>query len=115
MLASPVRTGRTTIVGKKPVVILGRKKAVAIAVRNMSGGGDGRSCRSGSIRTPNIASVRNGVDAKWAYGPRGFLWASFLLHWQRRRFLLDLPAEERRDAPHGDAPVRLLRRLGRDL
>ncbi|MGA7455143.1 MAG: hypothetical protein WBW73_29170 [Rhodoplanes sp.] len=36
-MASPVTTGSTTIVGKKLVVILGRKKAVAIAVRNMSG------------------------------------------------------------------------------
>jgi hypothetical protein len=30
VLASPVRAGRTTIVGKKRVVILGQKKAVAV-------------------------------------------------------------------------------------
>ena len=32
--------------GKKLVVIVGQKKAVAIAVRNQ-GDGDGRSCKSG--------------------------------------------------------------------
>lgn len=47
--------------------------------------------------------------------PTCFLCASFLLQWQRRRRLLDLPSEERRDAPHGDAPVRSLGCLSRDL
>jgi hypothetical protein len=39
MLASPEAAGRTTIVGKKLVVILGQKKAVAVAVRNVSASG----------------------------------------------------------------------------
>ena len=37
MLASPEAAGRTPIVGKRLVVILGQRKAVAIAVRNVSG------------------------------------------------------------------------------
>ena len=36
-VASPEAAARTTIVGKKLVVILGQKKAVAVAVRNVSG------------------------------------------------------------------------------
>jgi hypothetical protein len=37
MLGSPEAAGRTTIVGKKPILLPGRKKAVAVAVRNVSG------------------------------------------------------------------------------
>jgi hypothetical protein len=37
MLASPEAAGRSAIVGKKLVVIRGQKKAVAVAVRNVSG------------------------------------------------------------------------------
>ena len=45
-MASPETAGRTTIVGKKLVVILGQKKAVAIMAGTCQGGGDGRSWRS---------------------------------------------------------------------
>ena len=47
--------------GKKLVVLVGQKKAVAIAVRNVRDGGDGRSWKSGSAKTDCLRTVRHGL------------------------------------------------------
>ena len=55
--------------GKRLVVLVGQKKAVAIAVRNVSGRRPGRSCRSGCVRArPSRGPLACRVD----YGRSGF-------------------------------------------
>src|SRR5271157_1444499 len=58
--------------GKRLLVLVGQKKAIAIAVRNVSGGGDGRSSTSGldAERPVQRPPQLSRTEVRWRWSSR---------------------------------------------